>query len=87
MTIRSHVGRNEHPLGELILLQILLEHGQVLDACQAVGVVSNRIVENGRVVLPDIVVGASLLIDPCKAFESGVRHVFLVLSPANALIF
>lgn len=31
-----------------------------------------------RVVLPDIVVGARLLVLPGEAFEAGVWHVFLV---------
>lgn len=38
-------------------------------------------------VLPDVVLLASLLIDPGKALEAGVRQVFLILAPADALVF
>lgn len=37
-------------------------------------------------VLPDVVLLSSLLINPGKALEAGVRHVFLILAPADSFV-
>lgn len=86
VAVRGHVGRDEHPLRQAILLEILVEHGQVLQDTEAVGTGRVLVVNHRRVVLADVVVGAVLLIDPSVAFKARVRHVFLVFTPRNVLL-
>ena len=46
MTIRGHVGGNEHPLGKLVVLEILEEHGGVLNLSKAVLIGDNGVEED-----------------------------------------
>jgi len=46
----------------------------------------NRVVDNGRVVLANVVIPAILLVDPSKALKAAVWHVLLVETPANLLL-
>jgi len=86
VAVRGHIGGDEHTLGQLVVLQLLEEHGGVLDVAEAIGLVGDGIEENLRVVLTDIIVGAVLLIDPSETFETCIRHVFLVETPADFLV-
>ncbi len=41
VSIRGHVGGDEHPLGQLVVFQVLVEQGCVLDLSNPVGTVGN----------------------------------------------
>lgn len=93
MTIRGHVGGNEQPLGKLVVLEVLVEHGarlvdhgQVLVLRDVLLKVGDAVSEHSRVVLADIVVGASLLVLVSLALKSGKGHVFLVVAPRDASV-
>lgn len=85
VSIVSHVGGNEGPLRKLFVGQISLEIREVLDLASTGLVLDNGVVENQRVVLAHIVVGASLLVGVIEALEAGEGHVLLVLAPRDAL--
>lgn len=87
-----HVGGDEHPLGQLALSKILVEHrsilvdhGDVLLVAKALRS-SVGIVNDGGVVLANIVVCLGVLVDVTLALETGVRHILLVSAPGNALV-
>lgn len=84
--IRRHVRGYEHPLRQRLVLQVLVEQRQVLHDAQPVGAFRVGAVDDGRVVLPHVVVGPGDLVDPFLALEPGVRHVLLVLAPRDALV-
>lgn len=93
MAVRGHVGGDEHPLGQRVGGQVLVEqrarrvrHGQVLDLRQAALPVGDAVVHNGRVVLADVVVAAVLLVPVAHALEARVGHVFLVVRPGDAAV-
>ena len=86
MTVGCHVGGDEHPLGELIIFEILIEQGRVLDLGKTVWCVADRVVEDLGVVLAHIVVCSSLLVDPGESLIARVRHILLVQTPANSLV-
>jgi hypothetical protein len=44
--VLTHVGSDEHPLGELVGFEILLEHGGVLDKRKTLRIGGDRVVEN-----------------------------------------
>ena len=69
---------DEHPLRKLVSLEILEEHGGVLDLSRTSGVSDDGVVENLWVVLSDIVVGTGLLIDPSEPFKPTVWQIFLI---------
>ena len=85
VAIRGHVWSDEHPLRKSILAEFLVEESQVLDLVQAAGLFCDRVVENWRVVLANVVVGTGLLVAVVEALEAGVRHVLLVGTPRDAL--
>jgi hypothetical protein len=64
---------------------ILVGHGDVLLVGETLWG-SVAIINDGWVVLPDIVVRLGSLVDVALAFEAGVRHVFLVGAPRNTLV-
>lgn len=93
VAVRSHVGGDEHPLGQLVLLEVLVElgaagvdHGQVLDLRQALLGVGDTAGQDGGVVLADVVVGTGLGVDVLEALVAGVGHVLLVVAPRDATI-
>lgn len=93
VAVRGHVGGDEHPLGQLVLLEVLVEHGaagvdhgQVLDLRQALLVVGDTAGQDGGVVLADVVVGTSLGVDVLEALVAGVGHVLLVVAPRDAAV-
>ena len=45
----THIGGDEHPLGELVVRQVLVEHGEVLDVCQTIWVLCHGFVDNRRI--------------------------------------
>jgi hypothetical protein len=79
MTIARHVRGDEHPLRQLIVLEILLEEGHVLNVRQSFRLLRYRVVQHRRVVLANIHVGASLLVPVVLALKSCVWHVCLLL--------
>lgn len=93
VTVRGHVGGDEHPLGQLVLLEVLVEHGaagvnhgQVLDLGQTLLVVGDAAGQNGGVVLADVVVGTGLGVDVAEALVAGVGLVLLVVAPRDATV-
>lgn len=56
----GHVGGDEHVLGQTVVLEVLVESGEVLDLARANGVVGDRVEEDEGVVLANVVVGAGL---------------------------
>jgi hypothetical protein len=64
---------------------ILVGHGDVLLVGETLWS-SVAIINDGWVVLPDIVVRLSSLVDVALALEAGVRHVFLVCAPRDTLV-
>lgn len=92
MSIGGHVGGDEHPLRQLVCLEILVELGarrvnkrQVLDLRQLLLGVGDAVMQNGRVMLADIVIGAILLVNVRHTLESGEGHVLLIMAPRDAL--
>ena len=87
-----HVRCDEHPLRQLAFSQVLVEHGSIFVGHGDVLLVgktlwgSVAVVNDGGMMLPDIVVRLSRLVDVAFALEAGVRHVFLVGTPGDALI-
>jgi len=79
----SHVGRDEHPLWKRIACEVLLEACEVLDDTETLRNVVG-LVDNGRVVFANVVVGMGSHIDPRVALEASVRHVFLIFAPADS---
>lgn len=93
MAVRGHVGSDEHPLGQLVLLEILVEQGSrginqgdVLNLRQTLLRESDAVMKNGRVVLAHIVVGAVLVVHPREALETRVGHVLLVKTPRDTVV-
>nr|POF15493.1 hypothetical protein CFP56_48688 [Quercus suber] len=82
VSVRGHVGRDEHPLRQLLGLQVGLELRHVLDVRQtpSIGV---GLEDDRWVVLSDVVVGTSVLVLPSEALEARVWHVFLVRAPGD----
>lgn len=87
LTIACHVGCNEHPLRQLVLVHVLLEHGQRLRLGQSVRLLRYRIVQHGWVMLADVHVGSSFRVRVGFSLEANRRHVFLVLAPAHTFVF
>lgn len=85
VAIRGHVRSDEHPLRKSIVTELFVEKSQVLNLAQAAGLLCDRVVENWRVVLANVVVGTGLLVAVIEALEAGVRHVLLVGAPRDAL--
>lgn len=40
----THVGGNEHPLGQFVVVQVFVEHSKVLRFSKAVGIRCNRVI-------------------------------------------
>lgn len=63
----------------------LVSHGDVFLVTETLGS-GVGIVNDGRMVLADVVVRLGVLIDVALALETGVRHVLLVSAPGDALV-
>lgn len=81
----SKVTGDERVLRKLLMLQILVEVGEVLDLAESVVVLGDRVVKDQRVMLPHIVPGHGDLVGVVEPLETGVGHVLLVFSPGNLL--
>jgi len=81
MSVVGHVGRDEHPLRELVCREVVVKHGEVLALGEAVGVRGHRVVRHQRVVLAHVVVGAGRVLP--VGFESAVGRVLLVDAPGD----
>jgi len=81
--IVSHVGRNEHMLRESLVLQVIVEAGKVLDLTDTSVIVGDRVEEDQRVMLADVVTRLGL--GEAEALVAGVGQVFLVLAPRDVL--
>ena len=46
MAVTSHIRSDEHPLRELVGLEIFIEKGGVLDVGKSVGIGDHRVIEN-----------------------------------------
>lgn len=58
--IVGHVGGDEHVLGQTVVLQVLVEGGEVLDLTGTDSVVGDGVEEDQRIVLAHVVIGFSL---------------------------
>jgi len=87
-----HVRCDEQPLRQLAFSQVLVEHGSILVGHRDVLLVgkalwgSVAVVDDGWMVLPDIVVCLGRLVNVAFALEARVRHIFLVGTPGDALV-
>ena len=84
MAVVGHVRGYEHPLWEVVVLEVLVEEGEVFGEREARRRVVD-VVHDGRVVLAHVVVCVGLLVLPFCALETAGRHVFLVGGPGYAL--
>lgn len=50
--VLTHIGGDEHPLGELVIVQVPVEHGEVLALSQAVDVGCDRIIAHQGTAVP-----------------------------------
>lgn len=87
MAITCHIRRNEHPLWELIGIQVLLKLSEILDIRQSVTVTGDRIEHDSWIMFSNIIVSTIGLIDESEALKAAVGHVFLVRAPADFLVF
>lgn len=71
VSIVGHIGGDESPLRKLLVGQIMLEISEVLDLASTGLVLDNRVEENQRVVLADVVVLEGLLVGVVEALEAG----------------
>lgn len=81
--IVSHVRSNEHVLREFLVLQVIVEAGKILNLADASVIIGDRVEENQRVVLADVVARVGL--GEAVALVAGVGQVFLVLAPGDVL--
>lgn len=81
--IVGHVGGDEHVLGDALVLQVLVEGGEVLDLAGAHGIVGDGVEQDQGVVLAHVLVGAALRVP--VALVAGVGEVLLVLAPGDLL--
>lgn len=78
----GHVGGDEQVLGETVVVQVLVEGGEVLDLTGTDGVVGDRVEEDEGVVLAHVLVGARLgVAEALVAYDLGV--VLLAIKMAN----
>ena len=87
MTVARHVGSNEHPLRQLSILEVLVELSEVLVDGEAVKVAGIGVVVDRGVMLANVVILAVHMVYPGLALEATVGHIFLVMTPRDALIF
>lgn len=85
MAVVRHIWRHEAPLRERLPRQIGIKLGEVLDQTQSRRVARHRLVENERIVLPDVVIRERFLIGPIEPLEARVGRRFLILGPGDAL--
>lgn len=81
--IVGHVRRDEHVLGEFLVVQVVIEGRKVLDLAEASVILGDGVKEDQWVVLADVV--ARLCFRELEALVAGVGQVFLVLSPCDIL--
>lgn len=81
--IVSHVRSNEHVLREFLVLQVIVEAGKVLDLADTSVIIGDRVEEDQRVVLADVVARVGL--GEAVALVASVGQVFLVLAPGDVL--
>jgi hypothetical protein len=46
VSVGGHIGRDEHPLRKLVVLEVLVEHCSVLDISSSLGFVNNRVIQD-----------------------------------------
>lgn len=85
VAIVGHVRRDKRPLRERVVGNVIVQAGEVLDLAQPGGIAGDRVVQDQRVMLADIVVGTGLLVGIVEALEARKRHVLLVFRPRDAL--
>lgn len=84
VAIVGHVWGDEHPLWELVVLEVLVEHGEVLDLGKTVGL-DVGVEDDWWIVLADVVVLAGGIY-PREALETRVWHVLLVSGPRDTTV-
>lgn len=97
----THIWCDEHPLRQLIVIEVFVEHSKVLDLCQTVRIRGYGVVAHERtscwlahscqdneyvLVFANVIICSSFLVD-VVAFEAAVWRVFLVLAPADSVGF
>lgn len=82
VAVIGHVRSHEHMLRQFVVIKILVETIEPLDPAESVVVVRDRVVQDQRVVFPDVVVRAGLRVS--LPLETGVGDRFLVLAPCNS---
>lgn len=99
--IIGHIRRDEHVLRQGLVVEIVVERGEILDLARSDGVVGDRVEENERVMFTDILICAAERVSQALFVSlarfgtvagqgamylvSRVWRVLLVLSPRNGL--
>lgn len=83
VAVVGHVGGDEHVLRKFVVVEVIVEHVEVLNAAAPVVVVGDRVEEDQRVVFADVVIRAGLGV--FLPLESGRRHALHVLAPGDVL--
>lgn len=87
VSIVGHVGGDESPLGESVVLNVRPQAGEVLDLGSTGSISGNVVKEDKRIVLADVVVGIGLLVGVVEALETSVGETLLVFTPRDSLGF
>lgn len=85
MSVIGHVGGDESPLGKSVVVNVAVQAGEVLDLSSTRSILCNRVKENERVVLANVVVGIGLLVGVVETLETSVGQTFLVFTPGDSL--
>lgn len=83
MAIVGHVGSDEHILRKTVVLQIIVEATEVLDLAQTESIFGDRVKQDQRIVLANIVVGTALGV--AVTLVPRVGEAFLVFTPGDVL--
>lgn len=85
MTIVGHVRRDERPLRKLLVIQVGVEVGEVLDLSERGGIARDGVEKDQGIVLAHVFVGERLLVGVVEALETGIGNALLIFAPGDVL--
>lgn len=85
VSIVGHVGGDESPLRERVVVNVRPQAGEVLDLGSTGSISGNIVKEDKRIVLADVVVGIGLLVGVVEALETSIGKALLVFTPRDSL--
>jgi hypothetical protein len=99
----THIGSYEYPLRELVIVQISVEHSEILDLGKAIQVGCDGVVahewtvhqwvssrsysKSGNILMFPNIVISASLLVDVVAFKATVGRVFFILAPADSFSF